>query len=136
MMTAQRGRRVILVVERFGPLRDALAEMLIDAIPDVSVLKAASADRAVVLLARQRPVLAIVDGETGDAAAFSIVRRLRDARPCLPILALGHACEISHARDARSAGALRYLRKSDPPEYLVRAARLVLETIDPSRVRN
>jgi DNA-binding NarL/FixJ family response regulator len=123
-------------VESYEPLRTALAELLAGAIPDAVIRQTGSIDAALLLLKRQRPTLAIVEAQSGGQEAFAYVRRLRAVQPELAILALGHAHELPYVRRAAAAGALEYLRKSDPPEKLVRAARLVLDTFEPARSSN
>jgi DNA-binding NarL/FixJ family response regulator len=132
MKTEKPSRRLVLVVERDPRLRAALAEMLVDAIPHVAVCEAASTEEAMELLTSERPALAIVEVGGDGENAFATVRHLRAVHPELPILALGHPHELPYADCAAAEGALGYLRKSDPPEQLVRAARIVIQTFEAS----
>lgn len=116
----------ILVVEEFRLLREAVAELLADALPGMTVLQAASVGEAMGRIPGQPLALAIVDAQVRGEEAFATVRRLHALDPRLPIIAFGLASEPAYELEARAAGAFAYIEKIAGPERIVRAARLVL----------
>lgn len=116
----------VLIADDHPLLRDALARMLRSVEPDVVVVEAGDFDTAVAAIPFDRPTLALVDLHMPGMHALDGVRRLRRLFPALPLAVASGDDDPALMRAVLDEGAVGFLPKTEPPEALQRALRLVL----------
>lgn len=84
----------------------------------------ATVDGALVLAARERPDVALVDAAVGDDSGAEVARRLMDASPRTRVLLMASGGRMT-ARAAREAGAAGFVPKDSPAQDIANAARMV-----------
>jgi DNA-binding NarL/FixJ family response regulator len=126
-MSADLGSRTrILIVDDHPIVRLGIRQMLA-AERDLEVCgEAASADAAREFIERAAPDLAIVDLSLEQGSGLSLIRRLRESVPALPVLVLSMHDEALFAERVLRAGARGYIMKREAITGLVGAIRQVL----------
>lgn len=113
----------ILVAERHPLLRRGLRAVFEDE-PDLAVVaEADETERALSLADEQLPDLALVGHRLGDGSCLSVLRRLAERRPPLPVLVIGSCRAQDWLRACLVAGASGYLLEDETPERIVAAVR-------------
>lgn len=118
----------ILVADDHALIRDGLRTQLNNLESGVSVIEAHDWNQTFAALAAHKDFdLALVDlkmpGHNGHAALAEILQ----ANPGLPIVVLSASDDLDDMRSALRSGAMGYLTKSEAPEVMRNAVRLVLE---------
>jgi DNA-binding NarL/FixJ family response regulator len=93
----------------------------------LAIIEAADADEAIARIDASPVRIAIVDLPTVLTRHLEVLRRVHDARPDLPILALGALPEAPYGGPARRAGAIGYVWELDLPDALVHMVEMVIE---------
>ena len=115
-----------LIADDHPLVRDALARTLRGVEPGVEVVEAGDAPGAIALLKQQAVSLLLVDLQMPGMDGVAGVRRLRGLFPTVPLVVVSADQDPATVRATFAAGAAAYLPKSEPPEVLQQALRLVL----------
>ena len=119
-------KRKIFIVDDHPMMREGLRG-LINREPDLLVSgEAENARKALALIEKSSPDLALMDITLPDKNGLELVKDLRSLQPKLPILALSMHDELLYAERMLRAGAKGYVNKHQPPEELLKAIRQVL----------
>lgn len=89
--------------------------------------QAGTAREAMTAIAQLKPDLVVLDLHLPDREGIELIKDIHTLDPTLPVLAVSMFEEMHYARPALRAGARGYVMKSEGPQQLVSAARLVLE---------
>ena len=112
-----------MIVDDHPAVRDAVA-LAVAAQPDMVLAGVAgSAAEAFDVLRRERPHVAVVDIALGDAHGLDLVQSLRAEHPALQVVVFSMYDEAVYAERALRAGALGYVRKSEPTSSVTEAIR-------------
>lgn len=118
--------RRIFLVDDHPVTRQGIA-MLIDQEPDFVVCgEADSAPRAIELIPKAAPDLAIIDITLKSTGGIELLKDLKALMPTLPMLVMSMHDETLYAERALRAGARGYVMKHEPNELVVAAIRHVL----------
>lgn len=113
----------VAVVDDHPAVRDAVA-LAVGAQPDMTLAGVAgSAAEAFDVLRRGNPDVAVVDISLGDAHGLDLVQSLRAERAGLQVVVFSMYDEAVYAERALRAGALGYVRKSEPTSAVTEAIR-------------
>lgn len=115
-----------LIADDHPMVRDALSRTLRGIEPGIEIAEAADAPGAIAQLQQQAVSLLLVDLQMPGMEGVAGVRRLRALFPTVPLVVVSADQEPVTVRAALAAGAVAYLPKSEPPEVLQQALRLVL----------
>ena len=116
-------RTIVMVVDDHPAVRDAVA-LAIGAQPDMTLAGVAgSAAEAFDVLRAGAPDVAVVDISLGDAHGLDLVQSLRAERAGLEVVVFSMYDEAVYAERALRAGALGYVRKSEPTSSVTEAIR-------------
>jgi len=115
-----------LIADDHPLVRDALARTLRGVEPGVEIVEAGDAPGAIALLQQQAVSLLLVDLQMPGMDGVTGVRRLRALFPTVPLVVVSAEQDPATVRAAFAAGAVAYLPKSESPELLQQALRLVL----------
>jgi len=115
-----------LIADDHPMVRDALSRTLRGVEPGIEIIEAADAPSALSLLQQHAVSLLLVDLQMPGMDGVAGVRRLRALFPTVPLVVVSADQEPATVRAAFAAGAAAYLPKSEPPEVLQQALRLVL----------
>ena len=117
----------ILVVDDHALVREVITDWL-DREPGLNVVAtAASADEAVEQALRWNPDVILMDIEMPGLASFGAARHLGSLRPESRIIFLSGFTNERYIEQALEVRAQGYLTKTEPPETLVAAIRLVAD---------
>ena len=115
----------VLVVEDDAPLREALCDTL--ELAGYSVVAAADGGEALRLLERDQVGIVVSDVQMQPMDGLTLLHRLRETRPDIPVLMMTAFGDIEHAVRAMQAGASHYLAKPfEPQRLLSEVARFML----------
>lgn len=121
----------ILIVE---DQRDALAEMAdlcLQAFPAAFVDQSSDCARALSLIARKRPQLALIDLDLPDGSGIGLLGALRQSEPLIIPVVMTALHNEECIFSALRAGAQGYLLKDEVPEVLISALRGLAADIPP-----
>jgi len=116
----------VLIADDHPMVRDALKRTLLLVAPDAHVLEAADYASALHLLQTESPQLALLDLHMPGMNRVDGLRRLRLLFPQVPMAVASGEDDPVVIRATLSAGAVGFLPKSEAPEVLQQALRLVL----------
>jgi len=119
----------VLIADDHPMVRDALRRTLLLVQPDAVVHEADGFAGALRVLDEQRPALALMDLHMPGldrASPIEGVRRLRLLHPAVKLVVVSGEDDPAVIRGVLSAGAAGFLPKSEAPEVLQQALRLVL----------
>ena len=116
----------VLIADDHPMVRDALKRTLLLVAPDAHVLEAADYDSALHLLQTESPQLALLDLHMPGMNRVDGLRRLRLMFPQVPMAVASGEDDPVVIRATLTAGAVGFLPKSEAPEVLQQALRLVL----------
>lgn len=120
-------QRKILVVDDHPMMREGLRG-IINREPDLVVCgEADSVRKALLLVEKNPPDLALVDITLTEQSGLELVKDLKALRPALPVLAISMHDESLYAERMLRAGARGYITKHQPPEELLKAIRMILD---------
>lgn len=112
--------RRVLIVEDVPETRKWLAEIVISAFPDSSIMEVSGVAAGLDAAAGETFCLALIDLSLPDGSGLEVLRSLRGSSPetaCVITTVVG---DDAHIIAALSAGAQGYLLKQHPPELLSR----------------
>jgi DNA-binding NarL/FixJ family response regulator len=117
----------ILVVDDHSIVREGLMRV-IDAAPDLMVCaQAEDAARALGLVRKAKPDLAVVDLALVGQGGLELIKDLKARHPHLPVLVHSMHDESLYAERCLRAGAKGYVMKQAPTERLLQGIRSVLQ---------
>lgn len=116
----------VLIADDHPMVRDALKRTLLLVAPEAQVLEAADYAAALHLLQTESPQLALLDLHMPGMDRVDGLRRLRLLFPHVPLAVASGEDDPVVIRATLSAGAVGFLPKSEAPEVLQQALRLVL----------
>ena len=116
----------VLIADDHPMVRDALKRTLLLIEPGAHVLEAADYDSALHLLQTESPQLALLDLHMPGMNRVDGLRRLRLLFPQVPMAVASGEDDPVVIRATLTAGAVGFLPKSEAPEVLQQALRLVL----------
>lgn len=133
------GKMSILVADDHKMVATGLQQLINDT-PD---LRAAAVTHdglsTIEALARQATDVLLLDFSMPEPSGLSLIQRLRDQHPALPILVMSFHNSATLAQAVLGAGALGYVVKSSAPDVLLQALRQVahgVRFIDPTLVND
>ena len=113
----------MLIAERRSIVREGICN-LVDGADDVELAAAAADSRETLTLARQLTLDVVVLGTSMRGRGFfDTLRRIRAAKPEVPVVVLGDNSESTHAERARRLGASGYLSDDSAFDDLLAAIR-------------
>ncbi|WP_420457514.1 response regulator transcription factor [Rubrivirga sp.] len=116
-------RTTVMIVDDHPAVRDAVARA-VEAEPDMALVGVAgSAAEAFDVLREGHPDVAVVDISLGDAHGLDLVQNLRAEADTLAVVVFSMYDEAVYAERALRAGALGYVRKSEPTSTVTEAIR-------------
>ena len=113
----------IIVVDDHPAIRDAVAHAASAQDDMVVAGVAGSAAEAFELVRRTNPDVAVIDISLGDAHGLDLIQNLRAERPALAVVVFSMYDEAVYAERALRAGAMGYVRKSEPTAAVADAVR-------------
>lgn len=116
----------ILLVDDHPVVRQGIARVLADAIPDLVISEAVDAEGAVARLRAAACHLVLLDLTLRGDSGLALLRKLRREFPPIPVLIVSMHSVDQFAARAQQAGAAGYVTKDSDPEELVRAVRTAL----------
>ena len=116
----------VLIADDHPMVRDALKRTLLLVQPDAQVLEADDYASAVQMLQQHAPGLALLDLHMPGMERVDGLRRLRLQFPAIPMIVASGEDDPAVIRATLAAGAVGFLPKSEAPEVLQQALRLVL----------
>jgi DNA-binding NarL/FixJ family response regulator len=133
----RQGPLKILIADAHPLMRDGLASVLPELAPRVDVLQADSLQGAIAsLAAHPDTALALLELILPDGEGTSVLERIREAHPGIPVVVVSGAADHATVKAALRAGAKGFVSKRAAPPVLLGALRLVLagETYVPPEV--
>lgn len=116
----------ILIVDDHHITRAGLARILGDYKEDVEVGEAGTAAETLRLVAEQQWHLVLLDIALPDGNGIDVLKTIRQAHPCLPVLVLSMYPIDQYALRVLRAGGMGYLTKESAPEQLLEAVQKIL----------
>ena len=116
----------ILVVDDHAVVREGVAALLRDAIPDLVVLHASHAEAGIEAASAHDPDLVLLDLTMPGTVGMGALELFGERHPSLPVVVLSSSEEPADVRAALGRGALGYIPKSAPPATLIAALNLVM----------
>jgi DNA-binding NarL/FixJ family response regulator len=117
----------IVIIDDHPIVREGLRQ-LIDREADLKVIdEAEDGDRALAVIAKQRPDLVLVDISLGNSSGLELIKQLKNRFKKVPILALSMHDEMLYGERVLHAGAGGYVMKGEPKTTLLAAIRRVLK---------
>jgi DNA-binding NarL/FixJ family response regulator len=133
-MNLHRSPRPIVLVEDHVQLRNSIGAFLTHGLEDVVILETDRGEGALSILCGTPPALVFIGVRLGSPRDLALVRRIREIRPEVPIVALVDEWEMPGADRLRDVGANACLGKNDLAERLVPTAKAALAAFDCSEV--
>jgi DNA-binding NarL/FixJ family response regulator len=121
------GRLEVLIIDDHPAIREALRSAIDDCLGMRVSGEAGSAERALQLLDRRAPDVAIVDISLNDAHGLDLIAEIRDDYPSVRMLVFSMYDEGVYAERAIRAGASGYLMKRESTERVTEAIQSVSE---------
>ena len=126
MRRKQRTEKIrIMLVDDHARFREALRQV-INLEPDFEVVaEAGGGGAAIELLPRINPDVILMDGSMPEMNGIETTRRLKRLQPKAKIVGLTLYGESTYLEEMIAAGASGYVMKTDAPENLIKAIRVV-----------
>ena len=121
----------LLIVEDHAAMRAGLSALLQTAFPGCRVHEAEHSGRARTICAGHQPRLILMDVCLPDANGIELTTRIRKLFPETDVIIVSNVSSDVHVEQARSAGALGYIRKDRLHDELVPAVASALG-LDPA----
>ena len=118
--------RNILLVDDHPVVRQGIARVLAEAIPDLRINEAVGGEEALAHLRSATCHLILLDLTLRGDSGLTLLRKLRREFPAIPVLVVSMHSVDQFAARALQAGAAGYVTKDSDPEELVRAVRAAL----------
>lgn len=115
----------VLIADDHPLVRDALGRTVQQLDAGVQVFEAGDLASLLALAAREAADLALVDLNMPGMDGVAGLRRLREAAPTLPVVVASGQEDAATIRAVLAAGAVGFIPKSERPEVLLSALRLV-----------
>ncbi|MGE0444059.1 MAG: response regulator [Vicinamibacterales bacterium] len=116
----------IMLVDDHPIVRRGLREILAESFEQAVIHEVGSAHEALALARTQSWSVVILDLSLPDASGLDVLKKIREARPRLPVLILSMHAVDQFARSAIAAGASGYLTKEAADAELVTAVMRLL----------
>ena len=120
----------VLIVDDHELLRRAVRELLTKGLGDAGVApdvgEAVTADEAVRRVQEEAWDVVVLDLALGSQRGLDTLRRIKQARPAVPVLVMSMHPEEQYGAAARAAGAAGYLVKGSSPDEILAAVRGVI----------
>lgn len=113
----------ILIVDDHAVVRSGLRQFLAGISDFASVEEAGNGQEALALVLERQWDLVLLDIELPDLNGLEVLRRIKRAKPALPILIFSMHAEDDYAMTALEAGAAGFLPKESSPEEILDAIR-------------
>lgn len=113
----------ILIVDDHAVVRSGLKQFLAGISDFASVEEACNGQEALALVLERQWDLVLLDIELPDLNGLEVLRRIKRAKPALPILIFSMHAEDDYAMSALEAGAAGFLPKESSPEEILDAIR-------------
>lgn len=124
----RRGLETILIVDDEQDIRDAVCELLRDALHDIRVIAAEDAETARVQLARGRVDLIFSDFKMPGENGLDFLRRVREQHPGIPCVLMTAFADVPLAvRAINEAEIDRFLPKPLDPEEVIETVWTLLD---------
>ena len=118
--------RNILLVDDHPVVRQGIARVLAEAIPDLRISEAVGGQDALAHVRSAACHLILLDLTLRGDSGLTLLRKLRREFPAVPVLIVSMHSVDQFAARALQAGAAGYVTKDSDPEELVRAVRAAL----------
>lgn len=117
----------VLIVDDHALIRDALARVLANLAPDMTVLEATDPRLAFETIERQPDLdLVLLDLALPGMHGLSVLQTLRERYPAISVVVISASADRENVKRALDHGALGFIPKSSSNEVLSNALRLVL----------
>lgn len=117
----------ILIVDDHAVVRVGLRQFLADT-EDLKITgEAVNGTEALAMIQKGRWDLVLLDMALPDLNGLEVLKRIKRARPELPVLIFSMFSEAEFAIPALDAGAAGYLNKDSPPHLMLSAIRTVVD---------
>jgi DNA-binding NarL/FixJ family response regulator len=120
-------KAAILVVDDHPIVRQGLVQIINREKDMFACGEAKSADEAMAMVARLKPMMLTVDISLKGASGIDLITSLKSRYGDIPVLVLSIHDESLYAERAIRAGARGYVMKREAPQTIVKAIRTVLE---------
>jgi len=120
-------RLEVLIVDDHPAIREALVSTINSRVSMRVSGEAGSAQKALQLIERRRPDVAIIDISLNDAHGLDLIAEIRDRYPSIRILVYSMYDEGVYAERAIRAGAAGYLMKSESTQRVAEAIQSISE---------
>lgn len=117
----------ILIVDDHAVVRVGLRQFLADTADLKITGEAANGAEALAMVQKGAWDLVLLDMALPDLNGLEVLKRIKRARPELPVLIFSMFSEAEFAIPALDAGAAGYLNKDSPPHLMLSAIRTVVE---------
>jgi DNA-binding NarL/FixJ family response regulator len=117
----------ILIVDDHAVVRFGLRQFLADTDDLEITAEAASGAEALALVHKGDWDLVLLDMALPDLNGLEVLKRIKRARPDMPVLIFSMFSEAEFAISALDAGAAGYLNKDSPPHQMLTAIRTVVD---------
>ncbi|MBI2276968.1 MAG: response regulator transcription factor [Dechloromonas sp.] len=117
----------ILIVDDHAVVRFGLRQFLADTGDLEITAEAASGAEALALVHKGKWDLVLLDMALPDLNGLEVLKRIKRARPEMPVLIFSMFSEAEFAIPALDAGASGYLNKDSPPHQILTAIRTVVD---------
>ncbi len=117
----------VLIADDHPLARDSLHQIIIRTLPDALIAEAATADEVRTRLSRNPSInLLLLDLMMPGTSRFELLEQTCEAYPELKILVLSASESPYHKRKSLDLGASGYVTKTEPPDEIVNAIRVVV----------
>lgn len=119
--------KTIMIVDDHQPLRNALCDLLLEAMPDCKIIEAADGEEAIHLVDTRIPDIVIMDIRLPGIDGVESARIMQDRNPELKVIMLSIQEDDIYRKRSQLAGASDYVTKRNMHKDLFPAVRRVLK---------
>lgn len=117
----------ILIVDDHPLVRDAMARIVVELAPDVTVIQAADCETAIAVSGSGSDLdLMLLDLDLPAVRGFEALERFRREHPALPVVVVSMYHDADTVREVIRRGAMGFIPKVATKEIILGALRLVL----------
>ncbi len=118
--------RSVLLVDDHPIVRQGIARILAEGIPDLNLAEAGDGMSALDKMRARPPDLVLLDLTLPGDSGLSLLRKIRREFPAIPVMIVSMHPADQFAQRALQAGAVGYVAKDSDPQELVQAVRAAL----------